>query len=54
MNEIKSYGEGQADDEVKKLIEKYCDYVLSIFDKKDFYIDIIEFIQQAKKMDNLE
>lgn len=54
VNEIKSYGEGQADDEVKKLIEKYCDYVLSIFDKKDFYIDIIEFIQQAKKMDNLE
>ncbi len=54
VNEIKSYGEGQADDEVKKLIEKYCDYILSIFDKKDFYIDIIEFIQQAKKMDNLE
>lgn len=54
VNEIKSYGEGQADDEVKKLIEKYCDYVLGFFDKNDFYIDIIEFIQQAKDMDNLE
>lgn len=30
--------------EVKKLIEKYCDYILGIFDKKDFYIDIIELM----------
>lgn len=52
MNELKSYGEEQADDEVKKLIEKYCDYILCIFDKKDFYIDIIEFIQQVKNMDD--
>ncbi|TCK89124.1 hypothetical protein EDC19_2539 [Natranaerovirga hydrolytica] len=54
VNEIKSYGEGHADGEVKELIEKYCDYVLGIFDKNDFYIDIIEFIQQATNMDDLE
>lgn len=54
VNEIKSYGEGHADDEVKELIERYCDYVLVMFDKNDFYIDIIEFIRQAKNMDDLE
>lgn len=35
-------------------IDKYCDYVLDIFDKNDFYIDIVEFIQQEKKSDYLE
>ncbi|WP_132996196.1 hypothetical protein [Sporanaerobacter acetigenes] len=54
VNEIKSYGEGHADDEVKKLIEMYCDYVLNMFDKNDFYIDIVEFIQQTVNMDDLE
>ncbi|MBB6698588.1 hypothetical protein [Clostridium algidicarnis] len=54
VDEIKSYGAGHADDEVKELIEKYCDYVLGLFDKNDFYIDIIQFIQQANEMDNLE
>lgn len=54
VNEIKSYGEGHADDEVKKLIEMYCDYVLNMFDKNDFYIDIVDFIQQTVNMDDLE
>lgn len=54
VNEIKSYGEGHADDEVKELIEKYCDYVLAMLDKNDFYIDIIEFIKQIKNIDDLE
>lgn len=49
VNEIKSYGEGHADDEVKDQIEKYCDYVLNMFDKNDFYIDIMKFIQGVKK-----
>ena len=54
VNEIKSYGEVHADDEAKDLIEKYCDYVLNMFDKNDFYIDIVEFIQQTVNMDDLE
>ena len=54
VNEIKSYGEGHADDEVKKLIDEYCDYLVDIFDKKDFYIDIREFVQLVNKMDGLE
>lgn len=54
VNEIKSYGEGHADDEVKEIIEKYCYYVLDMFHKNDFYIDIVEFIQQVRNMDDLE
>lgn len=46
------YVEGQADDEVKKLIEKYCDYILGRFDKKDFNIEIIGFINQATNKDS--
>lgn len=50
INEIKSCREGHVDDEVKELIERYCDYVSDLFDKKDFYIEIIDFIQQLKDM----
>lgn len=51
MNEIRSYGEGHADVEVKELIEKYCDHVLNMFDKNDFYIDIVEFITKSNLID---
>ena len=51
VNEIRSYGEGHADVEVKELIEKYCDHVLNMFDKNDFYIDIVEFITKSNLID---
>lgn len=53
LEEIKIYAENKPQD-IKESIEQYCDYVLNLFDKNEFYIDIIEFIQQAKNMDNLE
>ncbi len=54
VNEIKSYGERHADDEAKELIKKYCDYVLDLFDKEDFYIEIIDFTKQSNYVNNLE
>lgn len=54
VNEIKSYGDGHADDEVKELIVKYCDHVSDLFDKKDFYIEIMDFAKQSNYMNNLE
>ncbi|WP_353095718.1 hypothetical protein [Tissierella praeacuta] len=53
LEEIKIYAEDKPQD-IKKLIEQYCDYVLDLFDKNEFYIGIIEFIQQASNMDILE
>ena len=54
VNEIKSYGEGHVDDEVKELIERYCNYVSDLFDKKDFCIEIMDFAKQSNYMNNLE
>lgn len=51
VNEVKSYGEVHADDEVKEQIAKYCDHVLNMFDKNDFYIDIVEFINKPNLID---
>ncbi|WP_313232584.1 hypothetical protein [Tissierella praeacuta] len=50
INEIKSNTEGHVDDKDKELIEQYCNYVLDLFDKRDFYIEIIEYIQQVKNI----
>lgn len=54
VNEIKSNVEGYIDYKDKELIEKYCDYVLDVFHKRDFYIEIIDFIQQSNYVNNLE
>ena len=51
VNEIRIYGEGH-DEQDRELIEKYCDYVQGLFNKNDFHIAIMDFIQQEENIDD--